>query len=88
MDGRGWVINNIFNERLWRTVKYEKVYLHDYTSPREARQGLTRYLAFYNHYRPHQSLTYRTRAMVYFHEQLLSHQSYPEWQKVACEENL
>jgi putative transposase len=66
MDGKGRALDNIFTERLWRTVKYEDVYLHDYGIPREARQGLTRYLDFYNHERPHQALGYRTPAQVYF----------------------
>ncbi len=65
MDGKGRALDNIFTERLWRTVKYEEVYLHSYESPREARQGLNRYLAFYNHERPHQALGYRTPAEVY-----------------------
>ena len=65
MDGKGRALDNIFTERLWRTVKYEEVYLHSYTSPREARQGLTRYLDFYNHGRLHQALAYRTPAEVY-----------------------
>ena len=59
-------MDNIFTERLWRTVKYEEVYLHDYQTPREARQSLTRYLTYYNERRPHQSLGYRTPAEVYF----------------------
>ena len=66
MDGKGRALDNIFTERLWRTVKYEEVYLHDYTSPREARQSLTHYLDFYNHERLHQALDYRTPATVYF----------------------
>jgi len=53
---------------LWRTVKYEEVYIHDYTSPRETRQALTRYFAFYNHERLHQALDYQTPAEVYFHQ--------------------
>ena len=65
MDGKGRALDNIFTERLWRTVKYEEVYLHSYGSPREARQGLTRYLDFYNHGRLHQALAYRTPAEVY-----------------------
>ncbi len=65
MDGKGRALDNVFTERLWRTVKYEEVYLHDYRSPKEARQGLARYLAFYNHERPHQALAYRTPAEVY-----------------------
>jgi putative transposase len=65
MDGRGRALDNVFTERLWRTVKYEEVYLHEYTSPRDARQGLAGYLDFYNHCRPHQSLDYCTPATVY-----------------------
>ena len=65
MDGRGRVFDNIFIERLWRSVKYEEVYLHDYQTVAEAVCGLDRYFAFYNHERPHQSLDYRTPAEVY-----------------------
>ncbi len=65
MDGRGRALDNIFTERLWRTVKYEEVYLHDYATPREARTGLSRYLDFYNQRRLHQSLAYRTPAEIY-----------------------
>jgi putative transposase len=66
MDGKGRALDNIFVERLWRTVKYEEVYLRDYASPREARQGLGAYLMFYNEVRPHQALGYRTPAETYF----------------------
>lgn len=66
MDGKGRALDNILTERLWRTVKYEEVYLKDYASPREARQGLTQYLTFYNQERPHQSLDDCTPAEVYF----------------------
>jgi putative transposase len=66
MDGKGRALDNIFTERLWRTVKYEEVYIHEYLSPREARQALTRYFAFYNHERPHQALENQTPAEVYF----------------------
>lgn len=66
MDGRGRALDNIFTERLWRTVKYEEVYLHDYQTPKEARQNLSRYVRFYNEKRPHQSLGYKTPASVYF----------------------
>jgi len=62
MDGKGRALDNIFTERLWRTIKYEEVYLKEYTCPRDAHQGLTAYLAFYNQERPHQSLGYRTPA--------------------------
>src|SRR6266478_9657123 len=56
MDGRGRALDNVFVERLWRTVKYEEVYLKDYTTVREARQGLEQYFMFYNHERLHQAL--------------------------------
>jgi putative transposase len=65
MDGRGRFVDNIFTERLWRSVKYEEVYLSEYETPREARVGLSRYLRFYNEARPHQALGYRTPAQVY-----------------------
>ena len=66
MDGKGRAVDNIFTERLWRTIKYEDVYLNDYASPRETRLGLGQYLTFYNQERPHQSLGYQTPAQVYF----------------------
>jgi putative transposase len=66
MDGRGRARDNIFTERLWRTVKYEEVYLTEYATPREAQGGLGRYFPFYNHTRPHQALAYQTPAAVYF----------------------
>lgn len=65
MNGKGRALDNCFVERLWRSVKYEEVYLHDYASPREARRGLAGYFDFYNDVRPHQSLDYRTPAQVY-----------------------
>jgi len=68
MDGKGRAIDNIFTERLWRSVKYEEVYLHEYTSPKEARTQLQKYFDFYNHKRLHQSLEYQTPAEVYFQE--------------------
>jgi len=66
MDGKGRALDNIFTERLWRTIKYEEVYLHSYAHPKEARANLARYVDFYNHRRPHQALDYRTPAEVYF----------------------
>jgi putative transposase len=66
MDGRGRVYDNIFIERLWRSVKYEEVYLRDYEDIHEAREGLSRYFELYNNERLHQSLDYRTPASVYF----------------------
>jgi len=68
MDGKGRALDNVFTERLWRTIKYEEVYLKDYASPREARSELTAYLDFYNYRRLHQALGYRTPAQVYFKE--------------------
>ena len=69
MDGRGRVFDNIFVERLWRTVKYEEVYLKDYASVTEARESLGRYFRFYNQERPHQALGWSTPAEVYFQNQ-------------------
>ena len=66
MDGKGRALDNIFTERLWRTVKYEEVYLHEYANPKQARHYLTQYFDFYNHRRIHQALDYRTPAQVYF----------------------
>lgn len=66
MDGRGRAYDNIFIERLWRTVKYEEVYLKAYASVGEAYSSLTGYFEFYNGARRHQSLAYRTPAEVYF----------------------
>ena len=66
MDGRGRVSDNIFIERLWRTVKYEEVYLKDYFDVREAVSNLKSYFAFYNHQRPHQALGYQMPAAIYF----------------------
>ena len=65
MDGVGRAFDNIMVERLWRTVKYEEVYLRDYQTPGEARVGLGRYFAYYNHLRRHSSLDRRTPANVY-----------------------
>jgi putative transposase len=60
MDGKGRCIDNIFVERLWRSLKYEEVYLHAYDSVHEARAGIGRYFKFYNCRRPHQALGYQT----------------------------
>lgn len=65
MDGRGRALDNIFVERLWRSVKYEEVYLKDYRSVGEARESLGRYFEFYNTERLHQSLNYQTPEAVY-----------------------
>jgi putative transposase len=65
MDGRGRALDNIFVERLWRTVKYEYVYLQEIETVQEARLGLQNYFHFYNHERIHQSLDYRTPGEVF-----------------------
>ena len=65
MDGKGRALDNIFVERLWRTVKYEEVYLKDYQSMAEAVDAIGVYFRFYNDRRPHQSLGYRTPRAVY-----------------------
>jgi len=66
MDGRGRVFDNIFVERLWRTVKYEHLYLYDHQTVPAVADGLSRYFQFYNTERPHQSLDYRTPAEVHY----------------------
>lgn len=66
MDGRGRYLDNIFTERLWRTVKYENVFLSSYQNLKDAQAGLTTYFQFYNHTRPHQALDNQTPAAVYF----------------------
>jgi putative transposase len=68
MDGKGRWIDNVFIERLWRSVKYEEIYLHAYTNGSEARTALTRRFRFYNAVRSHQSHDYRTPDEVYFGE--------------------
>jgi putative transposase len=65
MDGKGRYSDNLFIERLWRTVKYEEVYLKAYQDGRDARIGLGNYFSFYNTERPHQALSYRTPAEVF-----------------------
>jgi len=65
MDGKGRALDNIFTERLWRSLKYEEVYLADYGHPRDARHGITDYFRFYNTERPHQALAYRRPADLY-----------------------
>jgi putative transposase len=66
MDGRGRALDNIFVERLWRSVKYENVYLQDYQNAAEARTGLGNYFLFYNTQRLHQSLEYKTPHEVHY----------------------
>ena len=69
MDHRGRCFDNIFVERLWRTVKYELIYINEFDSPRELRNKLTEYFEFYNYKRYHQSLDYQTPAQVHFNLQ-------------------
>jgi putative transposase len=70
MDGRGRVYDNIFVERLWRSVKYEEVYLHQYLTVADARRGLERYFHFYNMERIHESLGYQTPHEIYYEKPL------------------
>ena len=70
MDGRGRALDNIFVERLWRSLKYEEVYLHEYASVTEAREGIGKYFKFYNEERLHQSLEYKTPEEVYFKDKV------------------
>ena len=68
MDGKGCWRDNVFVERIWRTVKYEEVYLHAYDTVREARAAIGRYLSFYNGRRPHSSLDRKTPDQAYFNQ--------------------
>lgn len=65
-DGRGRVLDNIFIERFWRSLKYEDIYLHNYGSVPDLVAGLQRYFTLYNLERPHQNLNYRMQAKVHF----------------------
>jgi len=62
----GLALDNVFCERLWRSVKYENIYLNQYDTVRQLQAGLTAYIDFYNHENPHQSLNYRTSAEEHF----------------------
>lgn len=68
MDGKNRALDNIITERFWRTLKYDHVYLHEYNSPKEARQQIGAFIHEYNYDRPHQSLDYRVPAEFYFQE--------------------
>ena len=65
MDGRGRALDNVFIERLWRTVKYQEIYLRDYATVADLEEGLTLYFEKYNNERPHQGLNYQTPSRVY-----------------------
>lgn len=66
MDGKGRWIDNVFVERLWRSVKYEEIYLPGYANGHEAQRSLTKYFAFYNSKRVHETLEYATPDELYF----------------------
>lgn len=66
MDGRGSYHDNIFTERLWRSVKYEEVYLKEYANVKQAETGIGAYFERYNHWRPHEALAYKTPAEIHF----------------------
>lgn len=66
MDGKGRALDNVFVERLWRSLKYEDIYLKDYSSVKDARQGIEKYFSFYNNERLHQALGYRCPREVFF----------------------
>lgn len=68
MDGKGRSLDNIFVERLWRSLKYELIYLYDYQTVREVERAIHDYFQFYNYERPHQSLRYQTPASIYHGE--------------------
>jgi putative transposase len=72
MDGKGAWRDNVFVERLWRSVKYEEVYLHAYDTVSDSRLGLGRYFDLYNRRRPHSSLGRKTPDQVYFSQQPLT----------------
>lgn len=65
MDGKGRALDNIFIERLWRSVKYENVYLYAYQDGKACYSGLKKYFTYYNHHRRHQSLNYQVPAVIY-----------------------
>ena len=76
MDGKGRALDNVFIERFWRSLKQEKIYRLDLETVKEARVAIKEYINFYNTQRPHQSLDYKTPAMVHFMENEL--QNYKE----------
>ena len=66
MDSKGRALDNIFIERLWRSLKYEEVYLKNYQTVKEAEKSIKNYFFFYNHERPHQSLSYKTPGDIHY----------------------
>ena len=89
MDGRGRAYDNIFIERLWRTVKYEDIYLKGYRNMKETREGLKEYFEFYNEERPHQSLGNKTPGEIYRKEEQAASISIKEYKsaKIVNMEN-
>ncbi len=71
MDGKGCWRDNVFIERFWKSLKYDEVYLHAYDSMTIAKEGIAKYIRFYNETRPHSSLDGRTPDSVYFQSQAL-----------------
>ncbi len=71
MDSTGRALDNVFTERFWRTLKYEDIYIKDYETVSEAKQGITEYMNFYNNERSHSSLEYQTPAEVYYGTNIL-----------------
>ena len=65
MDGKGRWVDNVFIERLWRSLKYEEVYLKAYDTPKEAEEGIGEWMRFYNHERTHQAIERKTPEQVY-----------------------
>ena len=66
MDGKGRCLDNIFIERFWRSLKYEDIYMKDYSNVKSLREGVEAYIKFYNNVRPHQSLGYRTPSEIHY----------------------
>ena len=82
MDGKGRFLDNIFVERLWRTLKYECVYLHGWESGSQARAGIREWMDFYNHRRPHSALGGKPPAMIYW-QRIAQNQPDQQMQRVA-----
>ena len=82
MDGRRRAMDNAFTERLWRSLKYEEVYINDYETVGEAKKGISSYMSFYNWERPHQSLDYKTPAEVYFSDKKQEDKRYLKQYKI------
>jgi len=83
MDGRGRALDNAFIERLWRSVKYEDIYLRDYADGHELHAGLTKYFRFYNHQRPHSGLGNETPAQMASRERMKTSNKQTGWGRSA-----